>query len=225
MRYLRPPFQDRKLFNLIRYGNTQSKHGLLAMVTKRDAVVITRLINASASVPIGFRSAPAIIRPNQTLKCGNVTRATATNFMGRTHGMSGHRVHRIWRDILQRCNNPKRPAYPYYGGRGITVCARWLKFENFLEDMGTGEPQSEIEREDNDGNYEPGNCRWATHREQCQNRSNTIKVKIGDEVMCLKSWAARFGIKYLTVYMRVRRGWSAERALAEPLPKTGRWAR
>lgn len=79
-----------------------------------------------------------------------------------------------WRNMLKRCSNPKHPNYSRYGGRGISVCERWkTSFENFLADMGM-KPQSAvrltIEREDNDGNYEPGNCKWATYKEQNNNK-------------------------------------------------------
>lgn len=72
--------------------------------------------------------------------------------------------------MIQRCTNPKRDRYPVYGGRGITVCVRWRTFENFLEDMGERPVGRTLDRINNDGNYEPGNCRWATAEEQALNK-------------------------------------------------------
>ncbi|WP_054949205.1 hypothetical protein [Numidum massiliense] len=96
-----------------------------------------------------------------------------------THGMSGTRFYKIWQDMLQRCNNENIAAYPDYGGRGIAVCDRWHTFENFRDDMyaeylrqaeALGEHRITIDRVDNDGNYTPENCRWATPIMQAQNK-------------------------------------------------------
>jgi len=89
------------------------------------------------------------------------------------HGYSGTREHATWLDMRNRCRNPAAHNYARYGGRGIKVCDRWDKFENFISDMGPrpGKGYS-IERADNDGHYEPSNCRWATQLEQNRNKSN-----------------------------------------------------
>lgn len=79
-----------------------------------------------------------------------------------------------WHNMIQRCTNAAATSYQYYGGRGIRVCERWRKFENFLEDMGERPMGLTLDREDNDGNYEPGNCRWATRKEQQHNTRRTL---------------------------------------------------
>ena len=79
-------------------------------------------------------------------------------------------LYKVWSAILQRCNNPKSTGYKYYGGRGIKVCDRWLIFENFHKDMGDRPDGMTIDRINNDGDYKPSNCRWITHKENCNNR-------------------------------------------------------
>lgn len=95
------------------------------------------------------------------------------------HGMTYTDTHKVWRDMLGRCTNKNHKSYRYYGARGISVCERWFTFENFLSDMGLRPAGLQIDRTNNDGNYEPNNCRWVTPKENTANRRNS-KKKVGD---------------------------------------------
>jgi hypothetical protein len=91
------------------------------------------------------------------------------------HGMHATRTYKSWRSMINRCTNPNTPGYASYGGRGITVCDRWLIFEPFLADMGVRPEGRTLDRINNDGNYEPGNCRWATRFEQQRNKRPPVR--------------------------------------------------
>lgn len=120
-----------------------------------------------------------------------------------------------WVHIHTRCNNKNCKAYPDYGGRGITVCKRWDDFVSFLADMGAKpSAQHSIDRINNDGNYEPVNCRWATRAEQRRNGSRIIWFTHNQKTMCLKDWCIELGLDYPKVYQRVHRGkWPIEQAI------------
>jgi len=114
------------------------------------------------------------LRNGNTRSCGcfrNETTVSRTLTHGHSKRKGWTQEYRSWTKIFQRCYNPKCKNFHDYGGRGITVCERWLQFENFIADMGNKPtPKHSLDRINNDGNYEPGNCRWATHTEQMRNR-------------------------------------------------------
>jgi hypothetical protein len=124
--------------------------------------------------------------------------------------VTGHKLYWIWREMRYRCNCPTNKNFAYYGGRGIRVCKRWDSFAAFLADMGRRPPGMTLDRLDNDGDYKPSNCRWATRKEQSSNRRNCILVG----GLTLREYTRREGIPYLTVYTRLKDyGWPLERAL------------
>lgn len=116
------------------------------------------------------------------------------------------RAYVSWQQMIYRCYLPTRLAFKDYGGRGIKVCDRWLKFENFLADMGE-RPEGDwsIDRMDTNGNYEPGNCRWATRLQQNQNRRGNHAVEFNGKTQTLRQWARELGINYKTLHSRAAR--------------------
>ena len=138
------------------------------------------------------------------------------------HGMAGTKVYEVWQQMIQRCRNPSCRSYPQYGGRGIQVCERWSSFPNFFADMGRPPPNRLLERIDNNGNYEPANCKWATAKEQQQNTRFNRLLTHGGITQCVSEWSRTTGIHHGTIFARIRRGWSVEEILTlPPIPPEG----
>lgn len=131
-------------------------------------------------------------------------------------GMRDYRAYKTWRQMKSRCLHPKSKHFKHYGGRGITICKRWLTFRNFLGDMGDQPPGASIHRIDNDGNYEPGNCKWSNPKEQARNRRSSRLVEHGGLKLCLAEWEDRLGLPSGILRCRLYRGWPAEKALSLP---------
>lgn len=139
------------------------------------------------------------------------------------HGGYGTPEYLSWAGMIQRCTNPKNYGYRYWGGRGIAVCERWRKFQNFLADMGTKPShRHSIDRINNNGNYEPGNCRWATMSEQRLNSTTTRWLTFRGVTQPMKDWAHAVGLSYKTLSDRLQRGWSVEKAISTPTGPQGR---
>jgi hypothetical protein len=153
-----------------------------------------------------------------TKSCGCL-RAEVTAERSYRHGSSRRgrrtRAYESWSSMLKRCLNPECKDWPNYGGRGITVCERWLKFENFLADMGERPPGLSIERLDHNGPYRKENCTWVTRKEQNRNtRRNRLLIFEG-KTQTLAQWAEDLGLSHTSILRRLGRGWSVERALSE----------
>lgn len=158
----------------------------------------------------------------RTRSCGCLQRELASakmTAMLTTHASTGTRTHNRWLSMIRRCSIPSDTAYVNYGERGIAVCCRWTdSFEAFLEDMGEcPSDDHSIERRDNDGNYEPGNCEWATRKEQARNRRSSRIVTFNGASMCLATLADVCGVPYKTLHRRLSRGLTVEDAVTRPL--------
>lgn len=150
--------------------------------------------------------------------CGCMRGAKMIAALG-THGMTNSPEFRSWLSAKYRCTNPSSKQWPSYGGRGITVCDRWLEsFENFYADMGPRPKGTSLDRIDNNGNYEPGNCRWADQRTQSNNRRSNVVLTLGGETKTLKQWATHYGVPYPIVKDRRSKGIEAP-ALFYPLER------
>ncbi len=166
----------------------------------------------------------AHVRHGKTQSCGclsvEVGSVAAQKYLT-THGKTGTPEFKLWCSMRRRCSDTRDKRYDSYGGRGIKVCDRWQDFQNFLDDMGERpSPHHSIDRIDNDGNYEPGNCRWATDETQRRNKRTTRTVSLQGKEMPLVDACKKTKIKYSTANSRLNKlGWTDERALLTP-PQT-----
>jgi len=142
-----------------------------------------------------------------------------------THGHSRHKgaksgspTYETWHSMLLRCENPNHSNYEHYGAVGITVCERWHVFENFLADMGERPMGKTLDRYPvQDGNYEPGNCRWANATEQANNRRSNRKVTWQGRRQTISEWATELGLNPDTLWNRIHAGWPVDRAMTAPV--------
>ena len=124
----------------------------------------------------------------------------------------------VWNEARRRCHNPKCKDYPKYGARGISMCGEWREsFLAFISWMGPRPPGQTLERIDNNGNYCPENCRWATRKEQCLNSRRNHRLKLDGVTMTVSQWAGVSGIDESTIRSRIRRGWSVADTLRKPV--------
>ncbi len=139
------------------------------------------------------------------------------------HGNSDHPLFDCWYEMRARCNNPEHQSYHNYGGRGILVCERWDDFLLFVQDVGDKPtPEHSIDRIDNDGNYDPANIRWATRKEQSNNRRVNRLIEYKGETKTITEWGEILGINYMTLHCRLNRGLTVEEAFETKPKKVGR---
>jgi hypothetical protein len=150
-----------------------------------------------------------MLKSGKTISCGCHRKTCSI-----THGESKTPLHNIWQGIKQRCLDQKSKNYLKYGARGIKICDRWKEnYKNFVADMGHPPTNKHsIERINNDGDYEPNNCRWATASEQSRNRRSNVKITFNNETKILIEWCEYLKLPYKTICSRIRTGWTPEKA-------------
>lgn len=160
-------------------------------------------------------SVVAVITSNlnkgNTTSCGCKRKETLVK-----HGMSGTKVHAVWKSMVFRCHNPNDRSFHNYGGRGITVCKEWREsFSQFIADMGVRPDGFDIDRIDNEKGYAPENCRWVSRKRNLNNRRDNRRIEFNGASRTIAQWADHLGINYRTLNNRINRGWPIERALTE----------
>lgn len=155
------------------------------------------------------------LRDKESRSCGCYKRDAARK-RRLTHGLSHTDDYKLWQQILDRCSNRNCPHFKHYGGRGISVCRRWLKFENFIADMGPRPSRNHsIERRNVDGHYAPSNCSWIYKRFQPRNKRTNRNITAFGRTQCAAAWSEETGVKYTTIISRLNRGDPPERALRQ----------
>lgn len=159
-----------------------------------------------------------LLRNGHTQSCGcyGKSRLGENNYK---HGKKNKRLYGVWCNMRQRCNDENFVGYKYYGGRGITVCEEWQEYLPFHDwAMGNGYREGlSIDRIDVDGNYCPENCRWATTKEQNNNTRANHRLSYNGETHTMSEWAEITGINMQTLWQRIKRGWTTEKALTTPV--------
>ncbi len=133
---------------------------------------------------------------------------------GHTRKGQKTKTYQSWHDMIQRCTNHNDKKYNDYGNRGITICQRWMKFENFLKDMSDAPRGHQIDRIDNNKGYNKSNCHWVTSKQNNRNKRDNHLITYGGKTQCISAWSEELGIRIGTLYTRINRnGWSIEKAL------------
>ena len=133
------------------------------------------------------------------------------------HGLTDTPTHISWVNMNHRCGNSNATQYRYYGGKGISICERWKSFEAFLADMGERPDGTTLDRIDNSKDYSPDNCVWSSRKQQSRNRSMNIQLSFNGKTQIVSEWSAETYIPYKTLLNRIHKGWSAQKALTQPV--------
>ncbi len=160
------------------------------------------------------------IRSGNTVSCGCFRSEKARKkFITHSHTLGKHHspTYASWSSMLTRCTNPNRSNYAYYGGRGIKVCERWIKFENFLADMGVRPQGHTLGRIDNNSDYCQENCQWETHKQQMRNTTRNKIYKVRGITASLPQLCEHFGVQYHRTRARIGLGWNIDDALFKDL--------
>ncbi len=192
----------------LRFG----KLTVLALAPRRDGsrkIYWSAICDCAKEIAVRADS----LRNGHTTSCGCRQREACSTL----NGLSRHPLFAVWNGMIARCTKDQasQQNFSYYGGRGIKVCDRWMQsFEAFIADV-PERPSADhqLERMDNNGNYEPGNITWATRKEQGRNRRNNVIVNVHGRAMCLVEAVELLGLPYQRVHLRLRRGWTVERPL------------
>lgn len=166
---------------------------------------------------LSVRTSHLIHGKTKSCGCIRIERIVSLN---KKHGQSGKSIHNVWMTIIARCDNPRSSIYERYGGRSITYCKEWAEFSVFYEwALANGYKEGlTLDRINNDGNYEPNNCRWVDMKAQSRNRSNTLYVDFRGERASLSEFCERMGMPYNQVRQRIKKlNWSVENALTIPI--------
>lgn len=155
------------------------------------------------------------VKSGKTKSCGCMSIEKATRH-GASSGGKRTPEYRSWSKMKERCLDKNHKFYSKYGGRGIKVCKRWMKFKNFFKDMGNRPNEFTLERRNNDGNYTPKNCRWATRKDQANNRSNSRMLEYRGKTKTLAEWAVELKFSRSMVHRRIKRGMSVADAFTKP---------
>jgi hypothetical protein len=159
------------------------------------------------------------LKDGSTNSCGCLTKESTSRRM-KTHGQSNSRIYQVWCGMIARCTNPNHASARNYYTRGIRVCERWMKFENFIEDMGHGQKGFDLDRRDNSLGYFKENCRWVTRRVNTSNTRSSIMVTVNGITGCVSDLCNQLHLNRSTIFSRIyAKGWSPEKAILTPIRK------